>query len=89
MPLIGARAGRRAPRERTLKGESFSSSESAHGTSTQSEKPKFIPMGVRVGVEYGVEKDESEDVSENAELMLSVRSNEARPTGFRDKAANC
>ena len=52
-------------------------------------KPKFMPIGVRVGVEKGEEKDESDDASENAELMLSVRSNETRPTGFRVRAANC
>lgn len=46
-----------------------------------------MPIGERVGVE-NVESEEKE-ASENAELMLSVRSNDARPTGFRESAANC
>ena len=56
------------------------------GSATQSEKPKFMPIGVRAGVENG---DEEVEDAEDVELMLSVRRNDARATGFKESAANC
>lgn len=53
----------------------------------QSSKPKASVVGECVGVEN--DESDDEDASENAELMLSVRCNVARPTGLSDRAASC
>ena len=45
-----------------------------------------MPIGVRAGVENG---DEEVEDAEDVELMLSVRRNDARATGFKESAANC
>lgn len=73
-------------RESAAYGVSSSSSESSAGAAPKSSKPMVRAVGESVGVED--EEFDEKEMSENVELLLTERCNEARPTGFRDNAAN-